>query len=91
MYERHKRPQRATSKLRKQTINLPSKKKTIVSVALSAEDRNKYEMEGAMVYYSTIIENKISRGEEVTDEDLMKLDTATDAYEELIRPELSLE
>ena len=48
-------------------------------------------MEGAMVYYSTIIENKISRGEEVTDEDLLKLDTATDAYEELIRPELSLE
>ena len=69
----------------------PSKKKDIVPVTMSHEDRKMYEMEGAMVWYSTIIENKIARGEEVTDEDLQLLDEATDAYEALIKPTLSVE
>ena len=60
-------------------------------VTMSSEDRKMYEMEGAMVWYSTIIENKIARGEEVSDEDLRLLDEATDAYEALIKPSLSVE
>ena len=44
-----------------------------------------------MVYYNNVIENKLMRGEEVTEEDLENIDKATDAYEEEIRPWLSVQ
>ena len=58
---------------------------------MNAEDRHMYELEAAMVYYGTIIQNKFARGEEVTDQDLINVDNATDAYEEYIKPGLSIE
>ena len=44
-----------------------------------------------MIYYNNIVEMKLMRGEEITEEDLKLLDKATDAYEEEIRPYLSVE
>ena len=44
-----------------------------------------------MIYYNNIVENKLARGEEVTDVDLENLDKASDAYEEHIKPYLSVE
>ena len=89
-YERHKRPQRNASKPRKTVAPLISKRK-IVPVTMGGEDRKRYELEGAMVWYCTIIENKIARGEEVTDDEIRDLDAATDAFEEYIKPGLSFE
>ena len=60
------RPRRAASKPRKK-IQSPVKKKVIAPVTMSAEDRHMYELEAAMVWYGTIIENKFARGEEITD------------------------
>ena len=62
-----------------------------VSVELTTLERKRLEKEAAMVFFNNIIENKLSRGEEITQADLDQLDKATDAYEEEIRPFLTIE
>ena len=54
-------------------------------------ERTRYEKESAMIFYNNIVEMKLMRGDEIIDEDLELLDKATDAYEEEIRPYLSVE
>ena len=70
----------------------PSKKQAKqVPVGLTDIERIRYEKEAAMIWYNNIIEMKLARGEEITEEDLKLLDKATDAYEEEIRPFLTIE
>ena len=71
----------------------PSSKKKMkqAPVDLTQAERIRYEKEAAMIYYNNIVEMKLMRGEEITEEDLKLLDKATDAYEEEIRPYLSVE
>ena len=62
-----------------------------MSVELTDRERTRYTKEAAMIWFNNIVENKLLRGEEVTQKDLDLLDKATDAYEEEIRPYLTLE
>ena len=62
-----------------------------LSVELTERERRRYEKEAAMIWFNNIVENKLIRGEQVTQTDLDLLDKATDAYEEEIRPYLTLE
>ena len=73
-------------------INKPqaSKKQPDASVELTPEERNRYELQAVMIYYNNIVENKIAKGEEVTEEDIENLDKATDAYEAEIKPYLTV-
>ena len=40
-----------------------------VPVDLSEDERHIYELEGAMIYYRELIEQKLRRGEEVPEDD----------------------
>ena len=69
----------------------PKPKPKQVPVGLTDIERIWYEKEAAMIWHNNIIEMKLARGEEITEEDLELLDKATDAYEEEIRPFLTIE
>ena len=71
-------------------------KKTIlkpVPVDLSEDERLLFELEGAMVYYRELIEQKLRQGEEVHEDDelVIKMTEACHAYEKLITPNLTVE
>ena len=76
-------------------MQVQSKKNNVkpVPVDLSEDERLILEMEGAMVYYRELIEQKLRRGEDVPEDDdlVIKMTEACDAYEKLITPNLSIE
>ena len=76
-------------------MQVQSKKNNVkpVPVDLSEDERLILEMEGAMVYYRELIEQKLRRGEDVPEDDdlVIKMTEACDVYEKLITPNLSIE
>ena len=76
-------------------MQVQSKKNNVkpVPVDLSEDERLILEMEGAMVYYRELIEQKLRRGEDVPEDDdlVIKMTEACDVYEKLITPHLSIE
>ena len=76
-------------------MQVQSKKTNLkpVPVELSEDERLILEMEGAMVYYRELIEQKLRRGEDIPEDDdlVIKMTEACDAYEKLITPNLSIE
>ena len=76
-------------------MQVQSKKTNVkpVPVELSEDERHILELEGAMVYYRELIEQKLRRGEDIPEDDdlVIKMTEACDAYEKLITPNLSIE
>ena len=76
-------------------MQVQSKKTNLkpVPVELSEDERLILELEGAMVYYRELIEQKLRRGEDIPEDDdlVIKMTEACDAYEKLITPNLSIE
>ena len=76
-------------------MQVQSKKTNVkpVPVELSEDERLILELEGAMVYYRELIEQKLRRGEDIPEDDdlVIKMTEACDAYEKLITPNLSIE
>ena len=64
-----------------------------VPVDLTENERQLYELEGAMVYYRELIEQKLRRGEEVPEDDelVVKMWEACHAFERYIAPNLTVE
>ena len=64
-----------------------------VPVDLSEDERHIYELEGAMIYYRELIEQKLRRGEEVPEDDdlVVQMTEACSAFERLITPNLTIE
>ena len=67
--------------------------KAPVPVDLNEDEKHLYELEGAMVYYRELIEQKLRRGEEVPEDDdlVIKMTEACAAFEKLITPNLTIE